>query len=57
MITYDYESCLALRIIKWLIYYYFCQSLKKKSEISTNYQSFHSSTTNETIFTKEYNFH
>ena len=26
--TYDYESCLAVRIIKWLINYYFCQSLK-----------------------------
>ena len=29
MITYDYESYLPIRIIKWLIYYYFCQSLKK----------------------------
>ena len=29
MITYDCESCLAMRIIKWLIYYYFCHSLKK----------------------------
>ena len=29
MITYDYESRLAMRTINWLIYYYFCQSLKK----------------------------
>ena len=27
MIAYDYERCLAVRI-KWLINYYFCQSLK-----------------------------
>ena len=37
------------------INYYFCESLKK-SEIPTYYQQ-HSSTTNETIWTKQYNFH
>ena len=32
-LTSDYKSCLAVCIIKWMINYYFCQSLKK-SEIS-----------------------
>ena len=44
-------SYIAVRIIKWLINYYFCQSLKK-SEISISI----SSTTNEIVFTKENNF-
>ena len=42
MITYDYKSCLDIRIIKSLIDY----------QISTYHQLFHSSTTNETILTK-----
>ena len=55
MVTYDYESCLAVPIIKWLIDY-FCQFLKK-SEISTYYQPVHFSATNETILTEQYSFH
>ena len=47
-------SYVAVRIIKWLIKYYFWQSLKKL-EISI-YQPIRSSTTNEIIFTKQYSF-
>ena len=53
MITCDCESCLGVR---WLINYYFCQSLKK-SEISNYYQPVHSSATNESILNKQYSFH
>ena len=54
MITYDYESCLATRIIISNIdLLLFLSILEKKSEISTYYQAVHSSTTNETILTKQ----
>ena len=55
-IAYDYDSFLSVRIIKWLIDCYFCQSLKK-SEISTYYQHVHSSATSETNLTKQHSFH
>ena len=56
MITYDYVSSLAERIIKWLISTIFVNPLKK-SKISTYYQPLHSSTKYETILTKQYSFH
>ena len=45
-----------LHIIKWLINYYFCQSLKK-SEISVYYKPVYFSTSNENIFTEQYSFY